>query len=319
MVVLTTVGPGQFIPVLTKDGERMKDFSSIETIALARLERRKFLTQAGLLGLGAATTLTLAGQRVARADSAAEKTQESEQSKDTVKEIFTAALIAEDLATTFYYNGLVGPVIQDPNLAGPGGSATDVTTAGNAGNVNYLQAALTEEISHADLFRSLLGIAKPSQDPVQTFYFPAGAFDTLANFTGLLNALENAFIGAYLNAIQEFAAKSARVRNGDDGGREDAGYSAEQLDYFAKVSASIMGIEAEHRVLGRVISNSNPANNLAYEQTDGLNAVYNGPHSAVAALTPFLSPSTGPGYSFATALAHQGKVSIPVMGNPPAF
>jgi hypothetical protein len=292
-------------------------YSSVDAIAASRLERRKFLAQAGLFGLGAATTLTLGGQRIAFAESAAEKMQEMEQSKDTVKEIFTAALIAEDLATTFYYNGLIGPVIQDPNLAGPGGSATDVTTAGNAGNVNYLQAALTEEISHANLFRSLLGISKPSQDPVQTFYFPAGSFDTLANFTGLLNALENAFIGAYLNAIQEFAAKSARAHGDDD--REHEGYTAEQLDYFAKVAASIMGIEAEHRVLGRVISNSNPANNLAYEQTDGLNAVYNGPNSAVAALTPFLSPSTGPGYSFATALANEGKVSIPVTGNPPAF
>ncbi len=80
-----------------------------------------------------------------------------------------------------------------------------------------------------------------------------------------------------------------------------------------------MGIEAEHRVLGRVISNSNPANNLNYEQTDGLNAVYNGPHSAVAALTPFLTSSTGPGYSFASALEHQASVSIAVGGNPPAF
>ncbi len=287
---------------------------SINAIAQTRLERRRFLTQAGIFGLGAAaTTLTLGAAKRASAEAAAERTQESEQAKDTVKEIFTAALIAEDLATTFYYNGLVGSVIQDVNLAGPGGSATNVQSSGNTGNVNYLQAALTEEISHANLFRSLLGISGPAADPVQTFYFPAGAFDSLSAFTGLLDALENAFIGAYLNAIQEFSAKAAR----DDDRRE--GYTAEQLDYFAKVSASIMGIEAEHRVLGRVISNSNPANNLAYEQTDGLNAVYNGPKSAVAALTPFLTPSTGPGFSLATALANQATVAIPVSGNPPAF
>jgi len=284
----------------------------LDTIAQTRLERRRFLTQAGMVGLGAAATLTLGSQKAA-AESAAEKAQEKAQAKDTVKEIFTAALIAEDLASTFYYNGLVGGVIQDVNLAGPGGSANNVQPNGNAGNVQYLQAALTEEISHADLFRSLLGISGPAADPVQTFYFPAGSFDTLAAFTGLLDALENAFIGAYLNAIQEFAVKSA----GEDG--DGNKYTAEQLDYFAKVSASIMGIEAEHRVLGRVISNSNPANNLAYEQTDGLNAVYNGPKSAVAALTPFLTPSTGPGYSLATALAKQGTVSIAVTGNPPAF
>lgn len=290
-----------------------------EAVAQSQLERRRFLKQAGVFGFGAAaTTLTLINGTTAFAESTQEKAQEKAQAMDTVKEIFTAALIAEDLATTFYYNGLIGAVIEDPNLAGPGGSANHVSSSGDAGNVNYLQAALSEEIAHANLFRSLLGIGSASQDPVQTFYFPARTFDTLASFTALLDALENAFIGAYLNAIQEFSVKSAMTRRDDDRKKVD-GYSAEQLDYFSKVSASIMGIEAEHRVLGRVISNSNPANNLAYEQTDGLNAVYNGPKSAVAALTPFLTSSTGPGYSLATALAHQGSVSLPVTGNPPAF
>ncbi len=191
---------------------------SIDAIAQARLGRRNFLTKAGIMGLGAAaTTLTLSSAKPALAESVPEKQEESEQAKDTVKEIFTAALIAEDLATTFYYNGLVGPVIQDINLAGPGGSANNVQPNGNAGNVNYLQAALSEEIEHANLFRSLLGIAKPSADPVQTFYFPAGAFDTLSAFTGLLNALENAFIGAYLNAIQEFSTKAAYAWQGHRG------------------------------------------------------------------------------------------------------
>lgn len=297
----------------------MENHERIDAIAQARLARRSFLSKAGVLGLGAAATLTLSHSERAFGESKAEKTEETEQTKDTVKEIFTAALIAEDLASTFYYNGLVGTVIQDPNLAGPGGSATSVTSSGNAGNVNYLQAALTEEIDHASLFRSLLGIKESTGDPVQTFYFPAGAFDTLSTFLGLLNALENAFIGAYLNAIQEFAVKSAGVREGWWWDRSGARYSAEQLDYYAKVAASIMGIEAEHRVLGRVIGNNNPANNLAYEQTDGLNAVYNGPSSAVAALTPFLTSSTGPGYSLATALSNQAHVSLPVTGNPPAY
>ncbi|MGA9585068.1 MAG: ferritin-like domain-containing protein [Terracidiphilus sp.] len=298
--------------------------SSVESIAQERLARRKFLTQAGMLGLGAAASLTLGGTRVARADekeSSAEAAEEAAQAKDTVKEIFTAALIAEDLASTFYYNGLIGAVIQDPNLAGPGGSANNVSSSGNAGNVNYIQAALTQELHHAALFRSLLGIAEASQDPVQTFYFPAGTFDTLSAFTGLLDALENAFIGAYLNAIQEFASKSAAMKSRDGRWREpgDSGYSAEQLDYFAKVSATIMGVESEHRVLGRVISNSNPANNINYEGTDGLNAVYNGSKSAVAALTPFLTSSTGPGYSFEATLLNQATVSLPISGGPPSF
>ncbi|HET6168878.1 MAG TPA: hypothetical protein VFE01_01805, partial [Terracidiphilus sp.] len=205
-------------------------------------------------------------------------------------------------------------------LAGSGGSADHVSSSGNLGNVNYIQAALTEEISHANLLRSLLGISKAASDPVQTFYFPAGSFDAIGPFLGLLDALENAFIGAYLNAIQEFAAMAAIARERRHNHEwYDTRYSPEQLDYLAKVAASIMGIECEHRVLGRVISNSNPANNRNYETNDGINAVYNGPNSAVVALTPFLTSSTGPGFSLQTALANQGSVSIPVSGAPPAF
>lgn len=295
---------------------------SADAITTQRLARRKFLAQAGVFTLGGAAALATSPSAFAKEhDSAAETAQEAAQGMDTVKEIFTAALIAEDLASTFYYNALVGTVIQDPNLAGPGGTATNVSSAGNSGNVAYLRAALTQELQHAALFRSLLGIPSAAQDPVQTFYFPAGTFDSLPAFTGLLDALENAFIGAYLNAIQEFAAKSANAHRGDGAWREkaDRAYSKEQLDYFAKVSASIMGVEAEHRVLGRVISGTDPANNLNYESTDGLNAVYNGPHSAVAALTPFLTSSTGPGFTLETAVMHQADVSLPIAGGPPAL
>ncbi len=289
------------------------------------VNRRNFLQRSGMASLAAVAAPLLAATLApvtarAEQESSAEKAQEAEQGKDTVTEIATAALIAEDLATTFYYNGLVGAVIQDPNLAGPGGSADNVSSSGNLGNVNYIQAALTEEISHANLLRSLLGISMASSDPVQTFYFPSGSFDTIGPFLGLLDALENAFIGAYLNAIQEFATMAAVARERRHNHEwYDTRYSPEELDYLAKVSASIMGIECEHRVLGRVISNSNPANNRNYETNDGINAVYNGPNSAVVALTPFLTSSTGPGFSLQTALANQASVSLPVSGTPPAF
>ncbi|MFZ0746196.1 MAG: ferritin-like domain-containing protein [Terracidiphilus sp.] len=290
------------------------------------VNRRNFVQRTGMAGIAAMAAPLLAGAfaplkaRADKSESPAEKAEEAAQAKDTVAEIATAALIAEDLATTFYYNGLVGAVIQDPNLAGSGGSADHVSSGGNLGNVNYIQAALTEEISHANLLRSLLGISKASGDPVQTFYFPAGSFNTIAPFLGLLDALENAFIGAYLNAIQEFARMAAIARQRRHNHEwYDPRYSPEELDYLAKVSAAIMGIECEHRVLGRVISNSNPANNRNYETTDGITAVYNGTSSAVVALTPFLTSSTGPGYSLQTALMNQGSVSIPVTGTPPAF
>jgi hypothetical protein len=282
-------------------------------MARARLDRRRFLSQAGVVGLGVAA----AGLTLGSATPAA-RAQSAGQLADTPTQILTAFLIAEDLASTFYYNGLVGKVIQDPALAGPGGSANHVTSQGNAGNVNYLQAALTQEIDHATLMRDALQIKSAAGDPVQTFYFKEGTFDTLAAFTSTLNALENAFIGAYLNAVQELALMASNARiNGNGGGSSP--FTAEELEYFAKLAASILGVECEHRVLGRVISNSNPANNLPYEQTDGLTSVYNGPNSAVVALTPFLTESTGPAYSLATALANQRSVSIPVSGNPPAY
>jgi hypothetical protein len=228
-------------------------------------------------------------------------------------------LIAEDLATTFYYNVLVGKVIQDPALAGAGGTAGAPAASGNAGNVNYVQAALTQEITHANLMRSLLNGTDASADPYQTFYFPAGTFDTLSAFTGMLNTLENAFIGAYLAAVRQFSFMAARPNSYYANNNNTHTYSRDELGYFAQVSASIMGIECEHRVLGRVISNSNPANQLNFESTDGLTIVFHGPNSAVNALTPFLNPATGPAYSLATALADQSMVSLPSTGGIPPF
>ena len=286
----------------------------------AQLDRRRFFRQSGLLGLGAASTGLLlpnafaqsSGSQSAGSQSAGSQSagsQSAEQAADTATEIFQAALIAEDLATTFYYNGLVGRVIDDPALAGSGGGIHNITN-GNQPNLQYIQAALTEEINHANLFRSLLGGKDPAADPYQTFYFPAGTFDYIGQFTSILNALENAFIGAYLNAIQEFALMSAHAT-------AKSKYTATQLQYFAQVAASIMGVECEHRVLGNVIANVNPANNLNYEQTDGITAVYNGPHSAFAALVPFVTPSTGQGYSLRAALQGAPSVGIVVAGAPP--
>jgi hypothetical protein len=286
--------------------------------AAGQLARRSFVTRAGIFGLSAAAAAFLPGTAV-RAES--EDRDRDNLSGDTAQEIFTAALIAEDLASTFYYNGLVGPVIMDPNLAGPGGSANNVTSAGNAGNVQYFQAALSEEIAHANLLRSLIGKTSSTTDPVQTFYLPTGTFDTLAAFTSVLDALENAFIGAYLNATIEFAQMAVDTKGYESRQKDGNGkaYTSRELEYFAQVAASIMGVEAEHRVLGRVVSNTNPANNLNYEQTDGLTSVYNGKKSAVVALTPFLAP--GPGltaYSLQLALSKAGTVSLTATGGPPA-
>ncbi len=289
----------------------------ITTLANKALNRRKFLKGTGMAGLGiASATLIggslspLAGQTRNVLGMATGKSPTT--IHDTPTDIFSAALVAEDLATTFYYNALVGPVIQDPNLAGPGGTPHNPNpNDSNPGNVAYLQAAFSEEIDHAGLMRTLLGLGSSTQDPYQTFYFPAGTFDTLPPFLALLDALENAFIGAYLTAVQEFAVLAVNGTNG---------YTSDQLEYFAKVAASICAVESEHRVLGRVIGSMNPANQKAYEQTDGLTSLAHGSNSAVDALAPFLNSSTGPAYSLQQALTNQGSViySSPIQDVLPA-
>jgi hypothetical protein len=248
------------------------------------LDRRNFFRKAGMFGFGAAVSALALKGTPAKAQA------NNYQSADTFGEMVTAFLIAEDLATTFYYAGLTGGVITDPNLAGPGGTATKVSASGNVGNVNYLQAALFQEIEHANVFRGLLtgSTTGASSDPVTTFYFPAGTFATLNGFLPILNALENAFIGAYINLVQELTYKATQAQAGTLTGT-DAKYSAKEYQYFALVAGAILGVESEHRVLGRVIGNNNPANNYNFERTDGLTSIYNGPNSAVVALTPFLS------------------------------
>ena len=302
----------------------------------SKLDRRTFVTRAGYAGVGAAALTFLGGASralFAKPASTASFTSlvsaGSSATPDTAQEIFTAALVAEDLAVTMYYNALVGGVIQAPTLAGPGGTATKLGPGGQADNVAYLRAALNEEWTHGNLLRSLIGGSTFSGDPYQTFYFPAGTFDTLEGFIPIILALEDAFIGAYLTAVKELSNMAVETQAGTVLQYDPSGvaYTAAQLTYFAQVAASIMGVEAEHRVLARTIPGTPgisgislmPADNVNYEQVDGLATVFNGPRSAVAALTPFLTPSTGPGYSLATAQENASSVLLPTRGGlPPA-
>src|SRR5580658_8403270 len=102
---------------MAKEGQIMPTQTPSELIA-NHLPRRSFLTRAATVGLGATAAAFLPGVPV-RAKAATSSADNL--SQDTVTEIFTAALIAEDLATTFYLNALIGEVITVPNLAGPGG------------------------------------------------------------------------------------------------------------------------------------------------------------------------------------------------------
>jgi len=216
-------------------------------------------------------------------------------------------------------------VIQDLALAGPQGTATDVS--GSPGNVGYLRAALAAEISHADLMRQLVGRADgagAAGDPVQTFYFPAGSFDDITTFLSTLDALETAFVGAYLAAVRELSSMAARLPPLDSPQLDPSGreYTAAQLVYFSEVAAAILGVEAEHRAMGRVIARAIPANDVCYEQRAGVHSVYAGAGSAVAALGPFVKPGARDfdprGHSLQAARRGAKAVLLPCRGGLPA-
>ena len=172
---------------------------------------------------------------------------------DTNAAILKAARTAEELATTFYYQGVAGPTA--PNL----GKVHD------ANNLNYFQAALWQEYQHVRILTNPLGATSYASG---TFYLPTAWFDNSANFLAALDVLETAFIGAYLAAIREFA------ENG--------------FPFYSEVAGDFLGTETEHRVLGRITSGSNPPNNWILE-----NAEFQTVGAAVGVLGGFLSPGPG--------------------------
>jgi hypothetical protein len=292
--------------------------------------RRSFLVGAGMFGLGAATASMAIG-----CSNTASTPVKAAATTDTAAQILTAALIAESLAITTYYTALTSSgVITDSNLAGPGGSALNVTT-GSQINVAYLQGALLEEVAHAQLLRSLLGLpTNGSGDAAagipQTFYYPTGTFSTLAGFVPILVALETAFIGAYMTAVEEFSSMAAAY-NGfsatqtDPSSASKANLPQSSLILYAKVASAILGVEAEHRALVRGIPNVTiaapnfgglnliPANNVNYEITDGLTGLITSVSgstttTAAAALTPFIASGTS-GYT----------VSVPTVATMASF
>jgi hypothetical protein len=299
-------------------GESMKTDSLIENVMnRSGFNRRSFMTSATMFGLGAATSAIAVGC----GDSSSPKTVSAAAATDTAANIFTAALIAESLAITTYYTALSSSgVITDPNLAGSGGTAINISASGQSDNVAYLQAALLEEVQHAQLLRSLLGLATDGSGDAaagvpQTFYYPANTFSALTNFLPVLIALETAFIGAYMTAVEEFASMAAGF-NGFSATQANpamSGSSLTQADLilYAKVASSILGVESEHRALVRSIPgptiaspmyagiNLIPANNVNYEITDGLTGLITSVSgdtttTAAAALGPFIASGTNP-------------------------
>lgn len=144
---------------------------------------------------------------------------------DSIVTILTVARTAEQLAVTFYTNGI--------------NNASQLGISGD--NLDYLKAALIEEQIHQQFFA-----ANGGQSLATTFSFPNGAktFTDLNTFIATQQQLEGVFDSAFLAAIFEFAQL----------GRPD----------LAQIAGQIATVESEHRALGRVIGSLSPADNWAF-------------------------------------------------------
>lgn len=154
-----------------------------------------------------------------------QNTTAQEEAAEAIASILTVARTAEQLAVTFYSTGVE--------------HASELGLADQ--NLEYIKAALVEEQIHQQFFT-----ANGGESLTDTFSFPHGekTFTDLATFIETQQQLEGAFDSAFLAAIKEFALL----------GRAD----------LAQIAAQVACIEAEHRVLGRAIIGSQPANNWAF-------------------------------------------------------
>ena len=139
---------------------------------------------------------------------------------DTPATILTVARTAEQLAVTFYSNGIA--------------NASQLGISGN--DLNDLKSFLVEEQIHQQFFAANGGASL-----AETFSFPHGAqtFTNLNTFIATQQQLEGVFDSAFLAAVLEFAQM----------GRPD----------LAQLSAQIAMVEEAHRVLGRRIGSLSPS------------------------------------------------------------
>jgi hypothetical protein len=136
---------------------------------------------------------------------------------DPIGAILTIARTAEQLAVTFYSNGIASAMAGRLNLSGL--------------QLDNIKAAAIEEQIHLNFFAAAGGGSL-----ADTFSFPDGGatFTDLRSFITTQQALEGVFDAAFIAAVYEFA----------QAGRPD----------LAQIAAEIAMIESEHRVLGRNIA-----------------------------------------------------------------
>ena len=185
-----------------------------------------------------------------------------------IQNILNIAVTAEMLGVTFYKRVLM--------------NADNLDLGPNARR--DIQAALIEEQLHQK-FLMQQG-AKPL---TSMFSFPFGR-NTFLDFNAFFKTqqlLESTFIAAYLAATKEFGMM----------GRGD----------LAQIASQIGGVEAEHRVIGRVIAAKAPANNVGFEQVT-LKRVADAPN--VLKNAGFLTPANNNSWGYVQQQAAMDGVIV---------
>lgn len=100
--------------------------------------------------------------------------------------------------------------------------------------VNQLQAFLDSELKHKQFLEANGATALATE-----FYTPVGVYEDLNLFVSTTNTLENLFVAAYLSATRRFAELGNPL--------------------LAATTAQVMGVEAEHQALIRLMGGLQPS------------------------------------------------------------
>jgi hypothetical protein len=200
---------------------------------LAVLSRRELLKRGAVAGTSLVSFSSLFGLSRALG--------QDENEGDNLETILNLAATAETLACTMYYAVLTTGEIPFEEV-----------------DVQYLMAALDAELQHLEFLNANGGAAL-----VEEFYFPPDMFTDLSVFVPTAEALETAFVAAYLAATR----RAAELGN----------------PLLATTAAQVGAIEAQHLALIRLVGDLQPANNISLAEAKFFNV-----SDAVPPLQPFL-------------------------------
>jgi hypothetical protein len=267
-------GPGERMMTDTID-DSLRTSTEVMTELVAKANesmragesRRSFFARTAQIA--GATALGAAGVGLLQPIAARAAGKPPKGNSDTTQEVIDIAATAEALASTFYYHALeAGDKLPNVN---------------STANMNYFQAAITQEYDHLEYLQRLGATPATTQ-----FYFPDGMFTDETVFFPTALLLEEYFIAAYLAAALDFSgAVSSGITTANP--------------YALGFAVQVLGVECEHRALLGVANNVTPPNDRIIEA-----ALLKSVADAVVPLKPFLAG--GSGYKGPVALPARHKI-----------